>query len=79
MTDIQDLIKKLSEIKSFQGSIPDRYSKTTYMKTQDIEKELRRRYEQFLKLDSLRGCGELTKNERKEFTLMKLYFNGGTK
>jgi len=76
---MRDLIKKLSEIKSFQGSIPDRYSKTSYMKDQDIEKELDYRYNQLLKLDSLRGCGELTKNERKELTLMKLYFKRGSK
>lgn len=71
---MKELLAKLSQIKSFQGSIPYRYAQTSYMKPEDIEKELLRRYNQFLQLDSLRGCAELTKNERKEFKLLKEYF-----
>jgi len=74
-TAMRELINKLRKIKSFPGCIPDQWASTYYMKDRDIEKELLNRYNQFLRLETLRGCGELTKNEKSELSLLKEYFN----
>jgi len=75
MPKLKNILKKLSLIPSFINSIPHRYSQTTYMEPSDIKNKLLRRFNQINKMKSFRGCGELTKNERKELALLQKYFD----
>lgn len=76
MKEIQNLklleiLERLRKIPSFVGSVPDCFASESYMTDKDVIEELIVRKKKFEGIEDFKGCGELTKDERKELSILR--------
>lgn len=64
-----------TECTSFAYSIPDHCERKPYMSDRTIIALLTSRYEKFHTVRNLKGCGQLTKDERKQMKIIGDFLN----